>query len=126
MRSGGQAQDRFHRQDLPTVSAGDLLPTAGIIIAVKRAAAAACAERASACAWPDLDAAKAWIDLVPLVAFAALAELCPVVMIGRLARCVGLDPLDGPDALAARREMPTWPAVANAIDAVVRDCGAGR
>lgn len=125
MRSGGHSH-RNRRADLPQVTASDPLPTAAIIIAVKRCAASICGVRGAACAWPDLDAAKAWIDLIPLVALAALGELCVGVAMSRLARCVGLDPLDGPDALASRKADPQWAAVADAIEDVVLACGGGR
>lgn len=111
MASGGASNstNRQKRLSLPA-SAGDVLPTAGVIAAAKRHAAQVCCHEASHRAWNvERTAAHDWIEMIPLVALEALSEVCPDIPPARLARCLGLDPLDGPDGIAVRKRGLDWP-----------------
>lgn len=91
------------------VKASDPLPTADAIALARAYAARACAERAAQCAWPRLAAAHAWIDRIPVIALAALHAACPEIAPERLARCLGLDPVEVPTRLESARRRPAWP-----------------
>lgn len=99
---------RNHRVQLSS-TAGDVLPTQWAIDTVKRLAAVHCCSAAADVAWPTLEVAQACLADIPFVALSALVAACPEVRPERLARCLGLDPLDGVDALAARKAAdPNW------------------
>src|SRR4051794_27391787 len=90
------------------VRASDLLPTAQAVALAKGLAARACASQAADDAWPHINAAVAWIELIPMVALAALAELCPDVAVERLALCLGLDSAAAERRLFACRRRDRW------------------
>lgn len=100
-----------HRVQL-TTSAGDLLPTAAAISGVKAAVLAAITADLANLPWPPGPEAHAVLDAAPYLALALLEAGCVGVPVPRLARCLGLDPLDGPDHLAALRASAMWPGTA--------------
>jgi hypothetical protein len=97
-----------HRLALPA-TAQELLPTAEAIRAAKDAALSGMAAELANQPWPPGPEAHWLLDEVPLIALAVLADACAGVAIERLARALGLDPLDGPAALSALRRTDAWP-----------------
>lgn len=89
--------------------AGDPLPTSRAIVAAKQAAIAGMTAELANRPWPPGPDAHALLDLTPLLALAALEATCGEVALPRLARCLGLDPIEAPERLAAARASHAWP-----------------
>ena len=85
------------------------LPTAALMRRVKAGALDVCFDEVRA-VWPPSAATFDMIGRAPLVALAALVTLCPQVQPFRLAKCLALDPMAGPQALMHARTLPSWPA----------------
>jgi hypothetical protein len=103
---GGGAHN--HRVALEATGA-DELPTASAIRAVKDAALSGVAAEIANQPWPPAAHAHELLGQAPLIALNLLKGLCPGVRVERLARCLGLDPLDGPEALESLRITDAWP-----------------